>query len=169
MNIGKTRGAVVLLYNVELNKEKELRILGMKCGIRVKKVPKEEYLRSLGWEAGIKSTPTSEEVYKGEELSTDIIVMRNFNQAMLNIMLAMCREIGGIHYTAVLTRTNAEWNIFQLLDELKREEEAIVRKQTTLTGTEAAEAASDAITSSSDVDNAGSYDVSGASAPEGNT
>lgn len=66
-----------------------------------------------------------EEIYRGELGSESMILMCGFSQKQMDKLLAaLKRQEVKIDYKAVLTPTNAQWNVLRLFAELAREKAA---------------------------------------------
>lgn len=122
----------VLLFNIS-PKEKRLKIgkALLPLNIAVKAVPLEEYGQSLGYLAGNKDMPPADEIYVGEELKGEMLLMAGLSGARMELALTALRK-AGIPKTclkSVLTDTNRFWNAHRLYEELNREYNAMNSKE----------------------------------------
>ena len=115
----------VLLFHIqdEVRLQALKRIL-MLMKVRVKVVDKADYLQPVGYLAGIKELE-AKQVYEGEELAEEMMVMAGFSNQQVDTLLAKMRKanLSKMHYKAILTPMNATWTALQLYEELKKEHE----------------------------------------------
>lgn len=131
---------LVLLYEINgKDRERKLKLILVKLGIRMKLVKKEEYLEPLAYLAKLKESEAGGEVYEGELLGDEMMVLVGFSSGRIDTLLSEIRKakLDRINLKAVLTDYNKGWNSIQLCDELKKEHEAMEQmraKQNTNTG-----------------------------------
>lgn len=121
---------LVLLYEINgKDREKKLKLILVKLGIRIKIVQKEEYLEPLAYLAKIKESEAGGEVYEGEPLGDEMMVLVGFSSGRIDILLSEIRKakLDRINLKAVLTDYNKGWNSIQLCEELKKEHEAMAQ------------------------------------------
>lgn len=121
---------LVLLYEINgKDREKKLKLILVKLGIRIKLVQKEEYLESLAYLAKIKESEAGGEVYEGEPLGDEMMVLVGFSSGRIDALLSEIRKakLDKINLKAVLTDYNKGWNSIQLCEELKKEHEAMAQ------------------------------------------
>lgn len=121
---------LVLLYEINgKDREKKLKLILVKLGIRIKIVQKEEYLEPLAYLAKIKESEAGGEVYEGEPLGDEMMVLVGFSSVRIDILLSEIRKakLDRINLKAVLTDYNKGWNSIQLCEELKKEHEAMAQ------------------------------------------
>ena len=141
---------VLLSYNLNGPKARNVHMAAMRLKIRVRNVAKEEYALPLAVLLGAGSAdsavdavrdPQIEQVDKTEnaaqsqsgaqDFSDEMLVMAFFPQGMVNVFLQTMRRAGisPIALKAVLTPTNAAWSSTQLHEELAREHAAMTARE----------------------------------------
>ena len=121
---------LVLLYEINgKDRERKLKLILVKLGIRIKLVQKEEYLEPLAYLAKLKESESGGEVYEGKLLGDEMMVLVGFSSGRIDALLSEIRKakLDRINLKAVLTDYNKEWNSIQLCDELKKEHEAMAQ------------------------------------------
>lgn len=115
----------LLLYHLDDRKGAKIRLLCMRLKIRAVSVRPEQYLAPIGEVAGLIDGNGLR--YTGGELSSEMLVMANFSQALLDAFLQGFRQnrIPPVPCKAVLTPTNLTWNSLQLFEELQKEHAAM--------------------------------------------
>lgn len=120
--------ATVLLFNFS-DRTRALKIKRglMPLGFRVKEIQKADYLQPIGYHAGDKTVQPVAQVYDGEELLDEMLVMAWLGSGDLDRILSAIRRqgLGRINYKAMLTPTNRHWNALMLFEEIKKEHEAM--------------------------------------------
>ncbi len=122
----------VLLFNIQdQGRVRTLKKILMLMKVRVKIVDKKDYLQSVGYLAGIKELNVEGDVYEGDELEEEMMLMSGFSSNQIDYLLAGMRKerLSKINYKAVLTPMNASWTVLQLYEELKKEHESITQMQ----------------------------------------
>lgn len=94
-------------------------------GLKIKKIKKEDYLQPIGYLAGKEDIEPVEEVYAGEELSDEMMILVNLSSKQIDQVILGLKKtgVGKIKYKAVLTATNQNWTTKALFDELCEEHE----------------------------------------------
>lgn len=114
----------VLLYNFE-EKEywKQMKMVFLKMGIKIRKIKKEEYLQPIGALAKIKGIEGKEDIYEGENFQRELMIMSGFSRQRLDELLLQLRKnkIPKIPLKAVITDTNQYWTSLDLYKEVVRE------------------------------------------------
>lgn len=121
---------LVLLYEINgKDREKKLKLILVKLGIRIKLVQKEEYLEMLAYLAKIKGSESVKEKYDGELLGDEMMVLVGFSSGRIDVLLSEIRKakLDRINLKAVLTDYNKGWNSIQLYKELREEHEAMAQ------------------------------------------
>lgn len=121
---------LVLLYEINgKDREKKLKLILVKLGIRIKLVQKEEYLETLVYLAKIKGSESVKEKYDGELLGDEMMVLVGFSSGRIDALLSEIRKakLDRINLKAVLTDYNKGWNSIQLYKELREEHEAMAQ------------------------------------------
>ena len=151
---------VLLCYNLNGYKARNVHMTAMRMKIRVRNVAKEEYALPLSVLLGAESVQTApmrdpaidaqsdqrseqthgaqasrnvaEDQSGAQAFSDEMLVMAFFPQGMMNVFLQARHRAGvaPIALKAVLTPTNAAWSSTQLHDELAREHAAMTAGQT---------------------------------------
>lgn len=123
--------ASVLLFNFqEKSRIQNITRALLPLGIRIKRIKKEEYLQPLGYLAGVKEINPVDELYKGEDLETEMLLMAGITGTKVDEVLLALRKsgVGRINHKAVLTLTNQYWNTLQLYEELCKEHAMVMQK-----------------------------------------
>lgn len=113
----------LLMYNLEGERARRLRMIAMMLKIRVRPVAPEEYGERLAALAGLEAPAgaPAEAPFDGE-----MLVFAEFSNALLDRFLSeMKRAKLSVALKAVLTPTNAQWTSARLRGELDREREAL--------------------------------------------
>ena len=117
-------GEVVLMYRLEGDRGRKLKMIFVQNGLRIRLIPREEYNQPIGALAGIKEIPRVEEVYDGDELAEEMLVFRGVYGKRLDLLLAQMRKNKvAVNLKAILTEHNVGWSGLQLYEELKKEHE----------------------------------------------
>lgn len=98
--------------------------------MKIREVAREDYLQPVGYLAGEKEIAPVEEIYMGEELEGEMILMAGLSSGQVDMVLKAIHKsgIGPVPYKAVLTASNQEWNAVKLFEEIRSEHEQM-RKQ----------------------------------------
>lgn len=125
-------GETVLLYNIDSEKNRKLRMLMLRMGMRVRVVDKADYGKPVGLLAGLKDVTIEDPDREVSDFSEEMMVMRGFTERRLDLFLQSMRREGieRIDYKAILTPVNSRWNSCQLYQELKKEHEQMNSRQT---------------------------------------
>ena len=132
----------ILLFQFEQARQKKLRAQLMMAKFRVKVVSPEEMELPVGYLAGNKELLQEEARQEAEireqvgqageagalkPLDGEMLVMAGVTSGRLNMVLQAIRKagIGSVPYKAVITETNQTWKAKDLLEELKKEHEAM--------------------------------------------
>lgn len=115
----------ILLYELDPQKESQLKLLCLALKIKVRQVKREEYQETLAALCGME--PLSGGLYSGSGLGEEMLVMANFPERLLDTFLQKYRrkKLNPIALKAVLTASNLRWDSLRLHEELKREHEAM--------------------------------------------
>ncbi len=118
---------VVLLYNIEdKEKERKLKFVFIRMGMKIKTIAKEDYMHPIGYLLNLDGfepgTP-----YKGEDFKDEMMVMYGLSGGRLNMLLAEMRKakISKINLKAMVTEHNRSWTSLALHEELLREHAAM--------------------------------------------
>lgn len=123
--------ASVLLFNfTDKSRVQSITRALLPLGIRITIVKKDDYLQPLGYLAGVKEIAPTEEIYQGEDLAEEMLLMAGIVGPMVDQVLMALRKsgIGRINYKAVLTLTNQYWNAIQLYEELIKEHKMVTER-----------------------------------------
>lgn len=131
MKSNKNGSSVVLLYNLNnTEKERKIKFVLIRMGIKIRTVSKSDYLQPIGVLAGIPTIKPIEELYTEDGFSDEMLVMKGFSEPLLDQMLIRFRKenIQKINLKAVITTTNQTWNSLELYKELKKEHELLSKE-----------------------------------------
>lgn len=119
------RATVLLFHFSEKDRRNRLTRALLPLHMKIKEIPRERYLQPVGWLAGEKEVQPVEEVYTGEDLAGEMLLMAGLSGNQVDQVLQAVRRsgIGPIPYKAVLTEGNKNWNVLQLFAEIKAEHE----------------------------------------------
>lgn len=115
----------VLSFGLEQAENKKLKTLCEMVGLRLRKVTPEEYGQPVGSFAGV--LPKKDGAAAQAELSGKMLVFAFVSDRQLNVMLSSMKtaQIAIGSYKAVLTETNAAWDVPTLFAELCKEREEL--------------------------------------------
>ncbi|MBR6771375.1 MAG: DUF3783 domain-containing protein [Lachnospiraceae bacterium] len=125
----------ILLFAFEASKQKKLMTQLFMAKFRVKSVGTEEMHLPIGYLAGNKELMTQEvippEAEHTKTLDSPMLVMAGVTPGRLDMVLGAIRKagIGAIPYKAVVTEANQTWKAEELLEELKKEHEAMTAEK----------------------------------------
>ena len=111
---------LVYLYNVQREKEKQIRILCRDIDAKVEKIRPEQTREPIGTLMGINVKKTAGE---GEEINDEMMILCGFSDRELDGFLKGYKErnIDPIELKAVVTEHNILWSLEHLYKELKGE------------------------------------------------
>ena len=115
----------VLSFGLEAEENKKLKMLCEMVGLRLRKVQPAEYGQPVGSFAGV--VPQKDGAQPQKELSGKMLIFAFVSDRQLDVMLSGIRtaRIAVGSYKAVLTETNAAWDVPTLFAELCREREEL--------------------------------------------
>lgn len=115
----------VLLYNLENEKGRKIKLLCLTQKLRAKAVSPAEYRETVGALAGFGERTGAP--YIGPGFSEEMLVMAGLSGRQLDAFLRGIRQKTGgtVALKAILTETNMGWNSVQLHQELQRERQAM--------------------------------------------
>ncbi len=123
---------VILLFNFN-DREKRNKVTRalFPLRIKIKEIEKKDYLNPMGYLAGNKELAGVEEVYTGEELEGEMLVMAGLSSVRMDQVLKALRKsgAGSIPYKASLTPINQHWNVVKLFEEIKEEHERMHKEE----------------------------------------
>lgn len=118
---------VLLTFSLDEAKAAKIRMLCMMLKIRFRPVNEEEAALPIGLLAGVKAPLQPQG--PADPVQDEMLVMAHFDENLFNRFLDGLRAaLPPIPLKAVLTPTNASWTGAELVEELKREREAIRQK-----------------------------------------
>ena len=131
---------MVLYYQPEREKEagnasKAAKLKGVliRMGIRIKNITPEQTGQTIGYLAGFDGFDEMEpqEGSVAPEIDEEMLVMKNFTNRRIDELLVGLRRAGvpKIELKAVVTETNCGWSFYTLYEELKKEREAMTKKE----------------------------------------
>ena len=117
----------VFFYNLNSDKGRQIRLLCLKLGLKIRKVDKEQYQELVGALAGVPGYTLAGEIYSGEGFADEMLLMKGFSNALLDSFLKGFRsmKIEPVALKAILTDANCGWNSLELHDELVRERQSM--------------------------------------------
>ncbi len=115
--------SIVLLYNIEREKEKQIRALCRALDIAVKKVKTDQVNESIGSLCGRPIVADHKADVSCEE---EMMIFSGFSGMKLDVFLAGYKqhEIEPIELKAVTTEKNITWTVGYIYEELKKERES---------------------------------------------
>ena len=118
----KQNGAVYF-YNLNSAKGRQIRMLCLTLGLKIRVVDKTQYNETIGAIAGVPGYALMGEPFEGEAFDEEMLIFKGFSERMLDSFLQGFRKmkIQPVALKAVLTEANCGWNSIQLHDELVRE------------------------------------------------
>lgn len=113
----------ILLFQVGMEKENQIRTLCRKCDISVQAVIRTQYGETLGALAGIVGMKMKRKPYTGPGFLMEMMVFSGIGQDELDVFLKQYREnqIPPIALKAMLTPYNIHWSAEELYQELGKE------------------------------------------------
>lgn len=123
---------LALVYNMpDMAKRAKLGCALFAAGLPVKWVAKKDYLKPVGQLVGEKLPFTAEREYDGPELSDTMLLFVGLSSGRIDTVLRILRESGmdPVPYKAVLTDTNRYWTSLMLFEELKKEHQAMRKRE----------------------------------------
>jgi len=121
------KSGIVLLYNCSAPGFSKLKQIFAMLKLRMRVVTPDKYhLTLLDLAEG-----TGEAGEAGEVIPESMLVFCGLNGAFLNQVLEVIRvaKLPPIQFKAVMTEDNKQWNSLQLVEELRREKEALEAEQ----------------------------------------
>ena len=124
----KHNGAVYF-YNLNSAKGRQIRMLCLKQGLKIRVVDQSQYEEAIGAIAGVPGYVLKESTYSGEGFSEEMLILKGFSERMLDSFLHGFRKmkIQPVALKAILTEANCGWNSIELHDELVKEHESMNR------------------------------------------
>lgn len=114
------------------SKSAKLKSVLVRMGVRIKNISREQTGQTVGYLAGYDGYEETA-MAEGEALPVveeEMLVMKNFSSRRIDELLAGLRRAGvpKIGLKAVVTETNCGWTFYALYEELKKEREAMTKK-----------------------------------------
>lgn len=125
---------ILLFHFSDKEKRKKITRALLPLRMKIREIERRDYLQSIGYLAGNKEIVPREEVYEGEELEGEMLLMAGLSNLQVDKVLKAIRKagIGTIPYKAVLTSSNQEWNVLKLFKEIKAEHEQMSKEESNL-------------------------------------
>lgn len=119
------RETILLFHFSDKEKRNRLTRALLPLRMKIREIEPKNYLQPIGYLAGNKDIVPKEEVYEGEELEGEMLLMAGLSNLQVDKVLKAIRKagIGSIPYKAVLTSANQDWNVLKLFKEIKAEHE----------------------------------------------
>lgn len=123
---GITMTPTVLLYNLDNEKGRKIKLICLKLKIRIKKAEKADYLQPIGSLFGLME-PTENGSLTEDTFSDEMLVMKDFSNQLLDRFLLEFKKnhIERVDLKAILTPDNISWNSIKLHEELVKEHESM--------------------------------------------
>ena len=141
--MGRTGNETVLLYNLDNDKGRKIRVILIQLGMKIRNVKKEEFGEPVGELIGLGISETSGKVQAATDAALrsqeapgtldfddEMMVLHGFTNDRLDELLARMRKarIERVALKAIITPTNRTWSGRELYAELKKEHEALSGK-----------------------------------------
>ncbi|WP_031201610.1 DUF3783 domain-containing protein [Eubacterium sp. 14-2] len=125
------RETILLFHFSDKDRRNKLTRALLPLGMKIREVVREDYLQPAGYLAGNKEILPVDEIYTGEELAGEMILMAGLSNSRVDGVLKAIRKsgIGPVPYKAVLTPANQEWNVIKLFQEIKSEHEQMEKRE----------------------------------------
>lgn len=130
----KQNGAVYF-YNLNSARGRQIRMLCLTLGLKIRAVDPSQYTEAIGAIAGVPGYELKGEVYEGEVFEDEMLILKGFTGGMLDNFLHGFRKmkISPVALKAVLTEANCGWNSLELHAELVREHESMHQQTESIT------------------------------------
>lgn len=127
LNMIKTNGEQVLLYGMkDLEKERRLKGILIRMGVRIKNVAFTQCGEKVGYLAGIKGFEPSGSIEEREPVQEEMMILKGFSNMRLDLLLKeMKKNNARVDLKAIVTENNQHWNLWELSEELRKEHEAM--------------------------------------------
>lgn len=118
------KASILLIHFQDKDRLSKVRKAILPLKIRMIEVPMEDYLQPVGCLAGSKDIAAVDEKYEGPGFEDEMLVFADLAGSQLDLVIqAMKRQGVRVPLKAVLTEYNQYWNVLQLHQELKKEDE----------------------------------------------
>lgn len=119
------RETILLFHFSEKDRRNRLTKALLPLRMKIREVPVKDYLQPMGYLAGNKEILPVQEIYTGEDLDGEMILMAGLSSSQVDAVLKAVRKsgIGSIPYKAVLTPANQKWDVLKLFEEIRAEHE----------------------------------------------
>lgn len=118
------RETILLFHFSDKDRRNRLTRALLPLRMKIREITKEDYGKPIGYLAGNKELASEEEVYTGEELPGELLVMAGLTSARIDQVLKAIRRSGIlVPYKAVLTPSNQSWKVTELFEEIRTEHE----------------------------------------------
>ena len=113
----------LLIFNMDESKVSLIRTLCENLNIRLIKIFRPQYGETIGALAGISIFRLTNQPYRGEGFSMEMMIMCGFSSEELDVFLDAYRQAGipPVWLKATLTPHNMNWTAAQLYNELSEE------------------------------------------------
>ena len=120
--------ATVLCCNLSGAKGDQIKAAAVRRGLRIRTILPEELTLPLGRLAGLPEYAEAGPL-DGTPFQEEMLIFHQFTEPLLDAFLADIRRAGGVHLKAVVTPTNASWNVCALYRGLVAEHAAIEQQR----------------------------------------
>ena len=86
-------GEMALLYHLEGERARRLKLIFVQNKIRIRQVERQEYLQPIGVLAGILDASEEIPLYDGEEFGEEMLVLKGIYGKRLDLLLAQMRKL----------------------------------------------------------------------------
>lgn len=119
---------MVLLYNIDKEKERKIKSVLLLMKVRAKSVTPELFCEKIGVLTGVipQEDVQSDNIEKKiSDFTDEMLVMSGFSNARIDTFLQMMRKkkIEKVALKAIVTPHNYQWNAYELHEELAKEHE----------------------------------------------
>lgn len=113
----------ILTFGLGKEKLRAVQETALKNDIQVKEISRKDYNQKLGTLAGIQGFPKENALYKGSELSLEMMIFSGIDSAKMHTFLADYKQTGvqPVPLKAIITPHNIFWTVETLFNELKKE------------------------------------------------
>lgn len=126
---GKGTSGLAIRYHLDDDTEKGRALTGIlkTMGVKVVDVQESQLLQKVGYLAGTVGFEASQEVFEGEAPDCELLLLKGFPDPRLTELFTRIRkaEMGSIKRKAVVTETNRQWTLLQLIGEIGKEAEQV--------------------------------------------
>lgn len=123
---------MVLYYNPESSKNgNKIKGVLVRMGVRIKNVTPQQIMQQVGYLVGMDGFVEKEASEPLPIIEEAMLIMKDFSSRRIDELLMGLRKAGvpRIQLKAVINDYNKHWTFFELYEELKKENEAMTKKE----------------------------------------